>query len=169
MISLDISLLNPDPGLLVWNIIAFLVLLFILGKFAWKPILKSLKERETGIAESLATAEKVKAEMAQLKSENEALLAKAREERAQLLKEARDTKDKIINEAKEQAKIEANKIIIDAQTAIQQQKMAALTEVKNQVGNLVIEVAEKVLRRELENKTQQETFIKQLAGEVKLN
>jgi F-type H+-transporting ATPase subunit b len=163
------GLLTPGLGLMVWNLIGFLILLFILGKFAWKPILKSLKERETGIADSLATAERVKAEMAQLKSENEALLAKAREERAQLLKEARDTKDKIINEAKEQAKIEANKIIVDASAAIQQQKMAALTDVKNQVGALVIEVAEKVLRRELTDKPQQENYIKQLTGEVKLN
>jgi F-type H+-transporting ATPase subunit b len=162
-------MLTPDLGLLLWNLIAFLILLFILRKFAWKPILNSLKTRETSIAESLATAEKVKAEMAQLKSENEALLAKAREERAQMLKEARDTKDKIINEAKEQAKTEANKIISDAHAAIQQQKMAALTDVKNQVGNLVIEVAEKVLRRELGDKAQQETFIKKLADEVKLN
>jgi F-type H+-transporting ATPase subunit b len=163
------ELLTPGLGLLVWNFIAFLILLIILGKFAWKPILKSLKDRESGIAESLAAAERVKAEMAQLKSENEALLAKAREERAQLLKEARDTRDKMIAEAKEQAKAEANKIIVDAQAAIQQQKMAALTEVKNQVGTLVIGVAEKVLRRELSDKSQQEKYIKQLSEEVKLN
>jgi F-type H+-transporting ATPase subunit b len=163
------GLLTPALGLMVWNLIGFLFLLIILRKFAWKPILNSLKERENGIADSLATAERVKAEMATLKSENEALLAKAREERAQLLKEARDTKDRIINEAKEQAKIEANKIIIDANAAIQQQKMAALTDVKNQVGSLVIEVAEKILRRELGDKSQQEKYIKQLAEEVKLN
>ena len=163
------ELLTPGLGLLVWNLIAFLILLIILGKFAWKPILKSLKECETGIADSLATAERVKAEMAQLKSENEALLAKAREERAQLLKEARDTKDKIIAEAKEQAKVEASKIMADANAAIQQQKMAAITDVKNQVGALVIEVAEKVLRRELTDKSQQEKYIKTLAEEVKLN
>jgi F-type H+-transporting ATPase subunit b len=163
------KLLTPEFGLIIWTLLAFLVVLFILKKFAWKPILSSLKERENTIADSLATAERVKAEMSQLKSENEALLAKAREERAQLLKEARDTKDRIISEAKEQAKIEANKIVIDAQAAIQQQKMAALTDVKNQVGTLVIEVAEKVLRRELGNKTEQESYIKQLAEEVKLN
>lgn len=163
------KLLTPELGLIIWTLLAFLIVLFILKKFAWKPILNSLKEREMTIADSLATAEKVKAEMSQLKSENEALLAKAREERAQLLKEARDTKDRIISEAKEQAKIEANKIVIDAQAAIQQQKMAALTDVKNQVGTLVIEVAEKVLRRELGNRSEQETFIKQLAEEVKLN
>jgi F-type H+-transporting ATPase subunit b len=163
------KLLTPEFGLIIWTLLAFLVVLFILKKFAWKPILNSLKERETHIADSLSTAEKVRAEMAQLKSENEALLAKAREERAQLLKEARDTKDRIISEAKEQAKVEANKIVVDAQAAIQQQKMAALTDVKNQVGTLVIEVAEKILRRELGNKSDQETYIRQLADEVKLN
>ncbi len=102
------DLLIPSFGLIIWTLLAFLIVFFILKKFAWKPILSSLKERETTIADSLATAERMKAEMAQFKSENEALLAKAREERAQLLKEARDTKDKIISEAKEQAKIEAN-------------------------------------------------------------
>jgi F-type H+-transporting ATPase subunit b len=162
-------LLTPEFGLIIWTLLAFIIVLIILKKFAWKPILNSLKERELTIADSLATAERVKAEMAQLKSENEALLAKAREERAQLLKEARDTKDRIISDAKEQAKIEANKIVIDAQAAIQQQKMAALTDVKNQVGTLVIEVAEKILRRELANKSEQENYIKRLAEEVKLN
>lgn len=163
------DLLIPSFGLIIWTLLAFLIVFFILKKFAWKPILSSLKERENTIAESLATAERVKAEMAQFKSENEALLAKAREERGQLLKEARDTKDKIISEAKEQAKIEANKIITDAQAAIQQQKMAALTDVKNEVGKLVIEVSQKVLRRELNNKSDQETYIRQLTNEVKLN
>src|ERR1700754_1595660 len=163
------DLLTPDLGLFVWNIIIFLLLLIVLRKLAWKPILKSLKERETGIADSLASAEKIKVEMAQLKSENEALLAKAREERAQMLKEARDTKDRIINEAKDQAKVEANKIITDAQNAIEQQKMAALTDVKNQVGQLVIEVSKKVLRRELSNTADQESFIRTLTNEVKLN
>jgi len=163
------DLLIPSFGLLFWTLLAFLIVFFILKKYAWKPIIGSLKERETTIAGSLATAEKVRAEMAQLKNENEELLAKAREERAQLLKEARDTKDRIIGEAKEKAKVEANKIITDAQASIQQQKMAAITDVKNQVGKLVIDVAEKVLRRELEKKSEQENFIKQLTSEVKLN
>ena len=163
------KLLLPEFGLLIWTLLAFLVVFFILAKYAWPAIVKGLAEREKGIADSLATAEKVKAEMAQLKSENEALLAQAREERAKMLKEARDTKDKIINEAKDQAKLEANKIIADAQAAIEQQKMAALTDVKNEVGKLVIEVSEKILRRELSNKSEQEGYIKQLASEVKLN
>jgi F-type H+-transporting ATPase subunit b len=163
------DLLLPGLGLLFWTLLAFSIVFFILKKFAWKPILSSLNERERGIADSLESAQKMKLEMAQIKSENENLLAKAREERAQLLKEARETRDRIVNEAKELAKSEANKIILDAQAAINQQKMAALTEVKNQVGNLVIEVSEKVLRRELANKAEQEGYIKKLAEEVKLN
>src|SRR5215510_2431599 len=163
------NLLLPEFGLLIWTLIAFLVVFFILGKYAWPAIVKGLKQREKGIADSLASAERIKAEMADLKNENEALLAKAREERAQLLKEARETKDKIINEAKEQAKTEANKIIVEAQAAINTQKMAALTDVKNQVGKLVIEVSEKLLKKELENKQAQEAHIKSLVDEVKLN
>jgi F-type H+-transporting ATPase subunit b len=163
------DLLIPSFGLIFWTLLVFLIVLWILRKFAWKPILTSLNTREKSISDSLATAERVRAEMAQLKSENEALLARAREERALMLKEARDTKDKIINEAKDQAKMEAGKIITDAQSAIEQQKMAAITEVKNQIGNLVIEVSEKILRRELENKREQESYIKQLAEEIKLN
>jgi F-type H+-transporting ATPase subunit b len=162
-------LLKPEFGLLIWTLLAFLIVFFILKAKAWPAIIKGLRDRENSITSSLETAKQVRAEMAQLKNENEALLAKAREERAQLLKEARETKDKIINEAKEQSKIEANKIIIEAQAAINIQKMAALTEVKNQVGKLVIEVAEKVLRKELANKDAQEVYIKELVDEVKLN
>lgn len=163
------KLLIPEFGLLIWTLLVFLIVFLILKKYAWPAIVKGLNEREKSIADSLATAQKVRGEMEQLKNENEALLAKAREERALLLKEARDAKDKIINEAKEQAKIEAGKIITDAHAAIEQQKMAALTDVKNQVGNLVIEVAEKILRRELSNKGEQENYIKQLSNDVKLN
>jgi F-type H+-transporting ATPase subunit b len=163
------ELLTPSFGLLIWTFIAFLIVFFILAKFAWPAIIIGLKEREQSIAESLATAEKVKMEMAQMKSDNEALMRKAQEERAQMLKEAKETKDKIIGEAKEQAKTEANKIVAEAQAAIEQQKMAALTDVKNQVGQLVIEVAEKVLRKELSNKSEQEKYISDLAKEVKLN
>ena len=107
------QLLTPSFGLLIWTLVAFLIVFFLLKKFAWPAIVGGLKTREENIAASLATAEKVKLEMAELKNENEALLATAREERAVLLKEARETKDRIINEAKEQAKTEANKIIIE--------------------------------------------------------
>ena len=163
------SLLTPHLGFFVWTLVAFVIVLLLLKKFPWKPIIKSLNERESNIANSIATAERVKQEMAQMQSENEALLARAREERGQLLKEARDTKDKIINEAKEQAKVEANKIIAEAQVAINSQKMAALTDVKNQVGKLVIEVSEKVLRQELASKEAHEAHIKSLVDEVRMN
>lgn len=163
------ELLLPKLGLLAWTLLAFLIVFFILRKLAWPAIIKGLKERENSISEALSTAQKVKAEMAQLQSENEALLAKAREERALMLKEARETKDRIISEAKEQAKTEAGKIIAEAQAAINTQKMAALTEVKNQVGRLVIEVSEKVLRRELSGKDAQEAHIQNMVGDVKLN
>jgi F-type H+-transporting ATPase subunit b len=107
--------------------------------------------------------------MAQLKSENEALLASAREERATMLKEAKEIKDKMILQAKDDAKIQAAKIITDAHASIQNQKMAALTDIKNQVGKMVVEVSEKILRRELSDKAQQESYIKELAEEIKLN
>lgn len=163
------QLLTPAFGLILWTILAFVIVFFILKKFAWKPILESMNKREQGIAESLATAQRVREEMSQLKSENEALLVKAREERGVMLREAKETKDKIINEAKEQAKIETNKIIAEAQSAINQQKMAAVIDLKNQVGNLVVEVSEKILRRQLSDKEEQEKYIRQLADNVKFN
>jgi F-type H+-transporting ATPase subunit b len=162
-------LLKPEFGLLIWTLLAFLIVFFILKKFAWPAIIKGLKDRQQSIADSLATAENIKAEMAMMKNENEILLAKAREERALMMKEARETKDKIISEAKEQANIEANKIVVEAQAAINRQKMAAITDVKNQVGKLVIEVSEKILKRELGNKEAQEAHIKGLVDDVKLN
>lgn len=163
------QLLTPSFGLLFWTLLAFIIVFVVLRKFAWGPILSSLNEREKTIAGSLETAERVKAEMAQMKSENEELMARAREERSAMLKEARETKDRIVNEAKEQAKVEANKIMAEAQQAINAQKMAALTDVKNQVGKLVIEVTEKVLRRELASSEAQEAHIKSMVNEVKLN
>jgi len=163
------DLLLPKIGLIFWNLLAFLIVFFLLKKFAFPPIINGLKKREEGIASSLELAERVRAEMAQMKNDNEALLATAREERAQLLKEAREMKDKIINESKEQAKEAANKIMLEAQAAINAQKMAALTDVKNQVGKLVIEVSEKILRRELSGKESQESHIKGLVDDVKLN
>ena len=137
------ELLLPGFGLLIWTFVAFIVVLLILKKFAWQPILQGLKERETNISDAIASAEKVKAEMALLKNENEALLAKAREERAIMVKEAKETSDKMIAEAQDKAKTEYERIVAGAQAAIELQKNAALTEVKNKVGNLVIEVAEK--------------------------
>ena len=162
-------LVLPDIGLVFWNTVAFVGLLAVLGKFAWKPMLKAISDREKGIEDSLAKADKMKADLTAMQNENETLLAKAREERATLIKEAKEASEKMIAEAKDKAKSEYERIVADAQVAINQQKNAALTEVKNQVGSLVVEVAEKVLRRELTNKAEQETYIKQLADVVKLN
>ncbi|HEX8462226.1 MAG TPA: F0F1 ATP synthase subunit B [Segetibacter sp.] len=163
------ELLTPGIGLIFWTLIAFLIVLVVLRKYAWKPILQSLNERESGIATAISSAEKMRLEIANMKNENEALLAEAREERAGMIKEAKDISNKMLNDSKERAKVEYDRIIADAQVAIQQQKNAALTEVKNQVGQLVIEVSEKVLRRELSNKADQEGFIQQMAEKVKLN
>jgi F-type H+-transporting ATPase subunit b len=170
MFLLEVNpLVLPDIGLVFWNTIAFLVLLIVLGKFAWKPMLKAIAERESGIEEALLRADKMKAEIAAMQNENEALLAKAREERAGMIKDAKETADKMVSEAKDKAKQEYERIISDAQLAITQQKNAALTQVKNQVGTLVVEVAEKILRKELSNKAEQESYIKQIAEGVKLN
>ncbi len=163
------ELLLPGLGLLFWTLIAFVVVFFLLKAFAWKPILSSLKERETGIADAIATADKVRSEMAALKNENEAMMNQAREERAVMIKEAKEQAAKMISDAKDKAKAEYDRIVADAQVAITQQKNAALTDVKNQVGALVIEVSEKVLRRELSNKAEQEKYINDLAEVVKLN
>lgn len=162
-------LVLPDIGLVFWSTIAFIVLFFVLRAFAWKPILKAISDREQGIEDALLKADKMKAEMAALKNENEAMMAQAREERAVMIKEAKEHAAKMVSEAKDKAKAEYDRIVADAQLAITQQKNAALTDVKNQVGALVIEVSEKVLRRELSNKAEQEKYINDLAEVVKLN
>lgn len=163
------DLLTPEFGLFFWTLIAFLAVFFILGKFAWKPILGMLGEREAGIAESLATADRVRKEMSQMQSETEKLMKQAREERTVILKEAKEIKDNMINEAKEQAKVEANKIIADAQQQIHLQKMTALTEVKNEMSNLALQVAEKILRKQLATGESQAAYINQLADDIKMN
>lgn len=163
------DLITPAFGLFAWTFIAFVLILFILKKFAWKPILDMLNERETGIANSIAAAEKVKAEMATLKAENEVLLAKAKEERSQILKEAKETSEKMIASAKEKAKADGEKIISEAKVQIEQQRNAALTAVKNDIGTLALEVAEKVIRKQLSNDQAQKDYAKSLAQEITLN
>ena len=163
------ELLLPKIGLIFWTLIAFGVVFFILAKYAWKPIVGALKEREQNINDSILEAENVRKEMQNLKSENEELLAQAREERAKMMRDAKETRDRIISEAKEEARAEMTKIVADAQSVIHQQKMAAITDLKNQVGNLVLEVSEKVIRRELNNRTEQEKYIQQLTQNVELN
>jgi len=163
------DLLTPGFGLFFWTLLAFLAVFFILKKFAWKPILSALEERETGIADSIASAERLKKEMGQLQAENEKIMMDARAERAVILKEAKEAGDSIINKAKEETKVVADRMIAEAQQQIQQQKMAALTEVKNEMGNLAVAVAEKVLRQQLATAESQNNYAQLLAEEIKMN
>lgn len=163
------DLLLPGLGLFIWTLLAFLIILFLLSKFAWKPILSALNKRETNIANSIASAEKMKQEMNKMQADNERLLAEAREERSAILKEAKEAKEKMINEAKDKAKEEAGRILTDANFQIEQSKNRAITEVKNQIGQLTVGVAEKVLRKKLDNDPAQQQFIAELANDIKLN
>ncbi|MBM3401734.1 MAG: F0F1 ATP synthase subunit B [Bacteroidetes bacterium] len=162
-------LVSPDPGLFIWSTFAFLILFFILSKYAWKPIVKALDEREHSIEDALSKAELAKAEMAKLISENEDLLKEARLERDHILREAKEIKDQIINDAKEQAKAEGTKLIEKAKDEITNQKFAAMAEIKNQVSSLSIAIAEKVLRKQLEDQDKQQALVNDLLKEVKLN
>lgn len=163
------ELVKPDFGLIFWMTVSFLIVVFILKKFAWKPILTALKERESSIEEALNAAKRAKEEVANMKAENERVLREARNERDILLKEARETKDAIINEARVRAQTEGDRLIMIARESIQNEKMAAISELKNQVAQLSIEIAEKVIRQELSGDEKQKALVNQLLKDVKLN
>ncbi|WP_316735059.1 F0F1 ATP synthase subunit B [Pedobacter aquatilis] len=163
------DLLVPEIGLLVWNTIAFLLLVFLLGKFAWKPIMKAIHEREQSIDDALNKAELAKQEMARLTSQNQDLMQQARAERDEILKEAKTLKDSILNEAKKQAQVEGAKLIEKAKIEIENQKKVALAEVKGQVSTLSLEIAERVLRNQLDDKAKQEVLVADLLKGVELN
>lgn len=163
------DLLIPEIGLVVWHSIAFLTLLFLLTKFAWKPVLKAIHDRERNIEDALASAEKAKLEMARLTSQNEQLLKEARLERDEILKEAKVLKDKIVAEAHAQAQADGAKLLEQARKEIEDQKKRAIAEVKNQVSTLSIEVARKLLQREFEDAGKQEALVADLLKDVKLN
>ena len=156
-------------GLFFWQTLIFLVLLFLLRKFAWKPILGAVTEREKSIEDALKEAEKARLEMKALKSDNDALLLKAREERDVLLKEAKEIKEQIIAESKGKAKEEAEKIISQAREAIANEKLAAITELKNQVATFSIEIAEKILTNELSSEDKQKALVESLLDKVNMN
>lgn len=163
------ELVKPEFGLVFWMTLSFLIVVFILSKFAWKPILSSLKERETSIEDALNAAKKAKDEVANMKAENEALLQEARMERDRMMKEARDTKDAIISEARTKAKTESDRLLAIARESIQNEKMSAITELKNQVATLSIEIAEKVIRQQLANDEKQKALVSDLLKDVKMN
>ena len=155
-------------GLFFWQTVIFIFLILLLKKFAWKPILDAVNEREEGIKNALLSAEKAKEEMASLQSDNEETLKKARSERDSLLKEAREIKQQLIDEAKSEAKSEAKKIISQAQETIQNEKNAAIVDLKNQVAGLSIDIAEKVLKEKLSDEKTQMKLVKDLVKEVTL-
>ncbi|WP_179021485.1 F0F1 ATP synthase subunit B [Winogradskyella forsetii] len=164
------KLLNDfSPGLFVVSTILLLALIALMVKFAWKPILNSLNEREEGIQGALDAAEKAKRELANLQADNQKLLQEARLEREAMLKEARDLKTKMIADAEAEAKSQANKMIAQAQEAIVSEKKAAMAELKSHVAGLSLEIAEKVVRKELSNKGEQLELVESMLGEATLN
>ncbi len=163
------ELIKPGFGLVFWTLITFSILLFILRKFAWKPILGAVEEREDGIKNALASAEKARKEMENLHADNERILKEARTERETMLKEARDIKAKMIADAKDEAQAQASKMIEQAQAAIESEKKSAMAELKNHVAGLSLDIAEKVVRQELSNKDKQLELVESMLGEAKLN
>jgi F-type H+-transporting ATPase subunit b len=163
------SLVTPAIGLIFWMTIAFGIAWFVLGKFAWKPILAAIKEREQGITNALQAAEKAKNEMANLKADNEKLLVEARIQRDKMMIEATEAKNNIISEAKTQASEEAKRLLAEAKLSINNERMAAITDIKNTAGNLAIEIAEKILSNQLSNRPEQDAYIKQHLADIRLN
>ena len=163
------ELVTPDIGLVFWTTLCFAILLFILGKYAWKPILAAVAERENSIESALAKAEAVREEMARLTSENESLLKQARAERDAILSEATKVKNQIINDAKEAAQTQGARLLENARAEINNQKLIAIADMKNQIATLSLEIAEKVLRKQFEDQKKQDELVKELLKDVKLS
>ena len=163
------DLLTPGTGLIIWQAFIFLLLVILLAKLAWKPILTSLKERETSIQEALDQAEKAKLEMASLKADNEKLLREARDERDRILRDAREAASRLNEQAQVDARKTADKIVEDAKTAINIEKQAALRDVREQVANFSLEVAEKLMKKNLSDDKSQKELISGYIKDLKLN
>ena len=163
------DLVTPDIGLIFWTTVSFAILYFVLSKFAWKPILGAVNERQESIKDALSSAEKAKEEMENLKAANEKILNDAKLQRESLLKEAREIKSKIISEAEYEAKEKANKLIESAKAAIENEKAAAMKELKNTVVDLSFDIAEKLISKELDNKEKQLENIQDILDNTKLN
>lgn len=163
------EIVSPGIGLILWMTVSFAALIFILRKFAWKPILKSLHDREESIDEALNQANKAREEMRDLKADNEKLLKEAQEERNVILRDARKVKESIIEEARQKANEEANNIVENAKERIENEKMAAMTDLKNQIATLSIDIAKNILERELSKDKEQEIYINKLVDKAKLN
>jgi len=163
------QLVTPGIGLLFWMLISFSLVMFVLGKYAWKPIMKGIHQREDTIEKALEAANEAKKEMLKLKAGNEQLLRDAKDERDALMRDARKVKEAILEEAREKANEEAARIMENARENIQFEKMAAINDLKNQIASISIEIAEKLIGKELENKQQQHLLTEKLLKEVKFN
>ena len=163
------DLITPDYDLFVWQVVVMIILIFLLTKFAWKPVMKAVGEREASINDALASAEKAKEEMANLKADNEKMLQQARAERDEMLKEAQEMKKSIISEATEDANEKAERILEKAQITIQSEKKQALAEIKTQVAELSVQIAETVVKKQLDDKKQQMNLVNKMLDDVKLN
>ena len=163
------DLVTPEIGLLFWTTVVFLLLLIVLKKYAWKPILRSVDERNKNIEDALKAADKAKEEMLALNADNERILMEAKKERDVLLKEGREIKENIINEAKDKARIDAEKILKTAKEQITNEKMKAITELKNQVADLSIEIAEIILKSELQDLNKQKELVSSALEKKDLN
>ena len=166
---MEVLINDFSPGLFVVQTILLLGLIFLLVKFAWKPILTSLNERESGIKDALAAADKARTDMQNLQADNEKMLQEARAEREAMLKEAREIKEKMISDSKELAKVEGDKMLKQAQVAIESEKKAAVADIKNQVAELSIAIAEKVIKEELSSSEKQLKLVDSLLSDLKLN
>ena len=163
------ELVTPQLGLIFWQLVFFGILLFLLAKLAWKPILSSLSEREHQIQSALDLAEKTRADMAKLQADNQQLLTEARAERDSILKAAKESADRIIAESKDKATLEGKRIIEDARETISNERAALVAQMKKEVVTISLEIAEKVLRKELSDKSAQEQLVADLAKEARLN
>lgn len=161
--------IKPDFGLLLWSSVIFILFWVLMGRLAFGPIKDALKKRETDIQDALDEAKNARVEMSNLKAENEQILAQAREERSKILKEAKDIKDSMIKDAKDKAKEEAQKIVTSAKNEIENQKQAALIDLKNQSGMMALEIAEKIIKKQLSGDSEQEKFANSLIDDIKLN
>jgi F-type H+-transporting ATPase subunit b len=163
------ELLKPAYGLIIWMLLSFGILFWLLKKYAWPVILTALDDREKSIADALDAARKAKEEMKALKSDNERILADARNERDKLLKEARETKDAMISDAKSKAQVEVDRLLKQARESIITEKNAAINDIKNQVASLSIEIAEKILKQELDSPEKQKKLISDMLKDINLN
>ena len=163
------DLVTPGIGLIFWSTLFFLILLFILGKFAWPAILTAVKARNESIRKALDAADKAKEEMAQLQADNEKILAEAKAERDAMMKEAKQIKEKLIADAREKAAEEAKKVVKSARESIQTEKTAAINDIKTQIASLSVDIAEKILRAKLEDSKAQKELVSKLISEADLN